>query len=232
MTQRYFRSHGTTHACLEQIEGQQSRRTLLILIHHELTKFFMPLSFDRLIKMFLCGCVVHLLCPIPASNKTKRVLWRSPSIATISKCYKIWHSGSFYFIFQRTSLWLAVTWTDDCNISSLNFCLSTCQLQMSHRGHRTWEWQITLHNNNRRPISNHLDRQITCIHVRVVWWSRHFKGRNLDSRTTTLKDHASRYVYYSGFFSFPDTRSVVGSIHGSRETPSRPSERALYNLEK
>ena len=32
---------------------------------------------------------------------------------------------------------------------------------------------------------------------RVIWCSRHYIGRNLDSRTTTLDDHASQWIYNS-----------------------------------
>ena len=50
-------------------------------------------------------------------------------------------------------------------------------------------------------------------------------GRNLDLRTSMLGDQALQWKYHSRittvFMSFPKSRSVYRSTHGSRKTPSR-----------
>ena len=52
-----------------------------------------------------------------------------------------------------------------------------------------------------------------------------FIGRILDLRTSTLEGHALQWKYHSlittVFMSFPKSRSVYRSTHGSRKTPSR-----------
>ena len=52
-----------------------------------------------------------------------------------------------------------------------------------------------------------------------------FIGRNLDLRTSMLEEHALQWKHHSQistvFMSFPKSRSVYRSTHGSRKTPSR-----------
>ena len=52
-----------------------------------------------------------------------------------------------------------------------------------------------------------------------------FIGRNLDLRTSMLEDHALQWKHHSQistvFMSFPKSRSVYRSTHGSRKTPFR-----------
>ena len=82
------------------------------------------------------------------------------------------------------------------------------------------------HNNDRRPILSHLDRQFTCICVRI------FDVHDIISveisihrlQLERIMRHSEYIIHESRLYSmsFPDSRSVFRSIHGSRETPSRP----------
>ena len=59
------------------------------------------------------------------------------------------------------------------------------------------------------------------------------KTKNFRHSTTLRITHHGIYIIHESrlyFFSFPDTRSVVGSIHGSRETPSSPSGKGFIIL--
>ena len=91
-----------------------------------------------------------------------------------------------------------------------------------------WQRSVTLHNNNRKPtcILSHLDRQFACIRVGL------FDDHDIISVEITIHGlqferitrHSEYIIHESRLYSmsFPDSRSVFWSIHGSRETPSRP----------
>ena len=118
-------------------------------------------------------------------------MWKRPGDPDVNTCY----------IFQRTNLWLAVTCTDDYHMSSLNASLISVHVNYNwvNRGQvrimamvdyvSTWQWQKTCF-----EPSWQTNYTYSC---RADWYSGHYKGRNLDSRTTILKDHASRLIYYS-----------------------------------
>ena len=88
---------------------------------------------------------------------------------------------------------------------------------------------LYMYNNGKSPILNHLDRQFACTRVGLSSFHDISSAFSVDISIHGLKcwriTRHSIYIIHQSpmyFMRFPNSRSVYRSIHGSRETPSRP----------